>query len=534
MLSAIIADDEPYICQLIRLLIDWKSFGIELIGEANDGLDAFELINEKRPDIALVDIRMPSLDGLDIIRRCKENNITTRFIIVSGYAQFDYAQCALRYGVRDYLLKPVNKEDLSIALRRISNELQHFHQSQSEYEDVQSQLQSYQRSIRQRFLRDLLSNQHMILSNNTAQFNETYCFNFSSPNVLFASACITTHSAHFLQQDIIVTRLYHEINTYLSSFDTDFEIMIDKNQVVILYNMLNNTKPESNKIIATIYQLCSSIVSNYDYVHCWISYGNGDLKSLPSLSDSVLVSLYNRFFLSSHGIIDCSLQVRTIPCENLFKPSTAGNLRRTLESRNISNVSNMIRMIFHPLSQFVGYDNISGIIVPEVTEKIFDCLNSIFSETQFDCSEYLTAKVLLDNCSVADTFSDYLSRLITQIERVLTYYFQSREERDTRPIRKSKQFIEEHYAEPLTLEMVAKEVFLSPSYYSTIFKKQTNVTFSEYLTSLRLNKAKELLVQTDYSISKIAAMVGYPDSRYFSRQFTKAFGIKPIQYRKLG
>ena len=112
MLKIMIADDEDKICQLIYKLIDWSSMRMEVIGIAHNGIEALDLAKEYHPDIAITDIRMPGLDGLEFIEKAKEVDPNLEFIIISGYQQFEYAKKAIKYGVSDYLLKPIKKEEL--------------------------------------------------------------------------------------------------------------------------------------------------------------------------------------------------------------------------------------------------------------------------------------------------------------------------------------------------------------------------------------------------------------------------------------
>ncbi|MEG1575342.1 MAG: response regulator, partial [Clostridium sp.] len=118
MLKVIVADDEEKICQLIVKLVDWTSLGMEVAAIASNGIEAMEKIISLKPDIVITDIRMPGYDGLELIKRAKSEGINTEFIIISGYRHFEYAQNAIRYGVGDYLLKPIKKDELMDALKR--------------------------------------------------------------------------------------------------------------------------------------------------------------------------------------------------------------------------------------------------------------------------------------------------------------------------------------------------------------------------------------------------------------------------------
>ncbi|MFQ6840880.1 MAG: response regulator, partial [Agathobaculum sp.] len=123
MLKVVLADDENKVILLMRKLIDWEALGYEVVGTANDGLHALELVQTQQPHLLITDIRMPGCDGIELIRRAKEMQPRLHFIVISGYRQFEYAQSALKYGVEDYLLKPLKQEELSSILLRIKDKL---------------------------------------------------------------------------------------------------------------------------------------------------------------------------------------------------------------------------------------------------------------------------------------------------------------------------------------------------------------------------------------------------------------------------
>ena len=123
MLSVVLADDENKILLLLQKLIDWGSMGYEIVGTANDGLRALELVREKQPDLLITDVRMPGCSGIELIQRAKDLQPNLRFIVISGYRKFEYAQNALKYGVEDYLLKPIKQDDLTGILLRLKDKL---------------------------------------------------------------------------------------------------------------------------------------------------------------------------------------------------------------------------------------------------------------------------------------------------------------------------------------------------------------------------------------------------------------------------
>ena len=115
MLKILIVDDEPDICELIHKLIDWEELELTSLGSSQNGIDAMEIILRQKPDIVITDIQMPGMTGLEMIEKASQQKLQTKFIVISGYREFEYAQQAIRFGVEDYLLKPISKTDLNLA-----------------------------------------------------------------------------------------------------------------------------------------------------------------------------------------------------------------------------------------------------------------------------------------------------------------------------------------------------------------------------------------------------------------------------------
>ena len=134
MLKVVIADDEARVCSLIQMLIDWDALDMELAGTAANGLEALELMRAQRPDILITDIRMPGCHGLELIERAKQENPALGIVIISGYAHFEYAQSAIRFGVGDYLLKPINRQELMATLQKLAERCRQLSRSASEVE----------------------------------------------------------------------------------------------------------------------------------------------------------------------------------------------------------------------------------------------------------------------------------------------------------------------------------------------------------------------------------------------------------------
>ena len=157
-MKVLIADDEIKVCRLIQHLVDWDALEMDIVGFANDGKTAYESICEKKPDIVITDIRMPVYDGLELIRRAKEVNPEINFIVISGYSQFEYAQQAIKYGVKDYLLKPLKKRELENSLTEIKESHESLIKSTRIRNEMESIIEASREHIRENFLMKTLQN----------------------------------------------------------------------------------------------------------------------------------------------------------------------------------------------------------------------------------------------------------------------------------------------------------------------------------------------------------------------------------------
>ena len=135
--KVVIIDDEPIICNLIKRLGEWDRLNLEIVGSATDGLEGYRLIRELHPDIVLLDIRMPGLDGLELIEKCSEEKLTPRFIIISGYQEFEYAKKAIHFNISDYLVKPIDREELNMALKKSCLAIEEAQQKQTALQSLQ-------------------------------------------------------------------------------------------------------------------------------------------------------------------------------------------------------------------------------------------------------------------------------------------------------------------------------------------------------------------------------------------------------------
>ncbi len=407
-MKVLIADDEDRVCRLIYRLIKWDELDMEVAAIAHNGLEVLSMIEEHRPDIVITDIRMPGLDGLEMIRRAKELDGTLEFIIISGYRHFEYAQNAIRYGAGDYLLKPVKEAELYSVLERMRNQYQMRHNQITQEERYKALIQNNRDRLRTTFFTDVvLKHSAPERINSLEWINETYHYEFSEG--YFQIVILKVDSIAFNREenlDYIQKKIVDLAGKKLKALVFDKEYFLEESRCMILLNY----RPEKEMEI---------------------------YKAFKSLINELM--LQNDIF------------------ESLKVTAGLGSTEK---------------------------------------EAVFDFVSEV---------------------------------ILTSIGEAV----KRKQEEGKRPIREAKNYIRLHYKDALTLEKVSGVVDLNASYLSALFKKETGKTFLEYLTKVRMDKAKEMLKETNETISAICQEVGYSDTKYFVKCFQKYTGLKPNQYRKV-
>lgn len=533
MLKILIADDEQKICQLIEKLINWPELGMQVIATAENGLEALELIRTQHPDIVITDIRMPGCNGLELVRLGKENNPRMEFVIISGYRHFEYARSAIRYGVNDYILKPIKKEELTETLKKLGGKFRQETKQLSDEEQMKRILKTDEETLRQTFLSDL------VYGRNKERLDyppERICkeFHFSFCPGAFCTA-IMKIDGRTLDDRKSQQFMADKVRGTLKHLSGDCVHEYEMTEMGSFFYFLLNFEREQwgnvrhqMKALLDEMRIQGGILGDIS-----VTMALGTVcYSQKGLSESVKNArlwIEERLVAGTGKLLEGEFSRK----ENFSESSLFGEfnqkMTKALESLEVFPVRDAMTEL---KEEMIGRPKITGHEILQMTKEV--CNLYLFSMKNYririeeDFMESFLAGA--DNCASASELFDYL------IRRVTTSYEKAarlKRQDENRPVRIVKQYMAEHYREPLTLEQVSAIAELSPAYLSTIFKKDTGMTFLEYLSKIRMDTAKQLLKETNRTVADICGMVGYNDVRYFTKTFTKYSGLKPNEYRKL-
>ncbi len=527
MWKVVIADDEERICQLIKALVEWERVGLELVGTAKNGLEAIELVASLQPDILITDIRMPGCDGLALIGKVKESDPELEIVIISGYAHFRYAQTAIKYGVGEYLLKPIDKAELNATLEKMCRHIEDRHQTENRREaDWKSNDHDLKR-LRKQLITDLLEQETLVLTEEKLQQD----YHLKVQQGRYQTFCI---KLDYEQTEVNTSTLgivEEKINDILEANlkPVCHEIIWNMRESTIygIINYASGKRDDVRRILRDCMNQLEAQKSLFAPIHFSISLGCS-VKSAEGIRDSLMES---RTILKERIVEGTGHLLETMPISSaIHEENFLEKYRRSIaHAVEVLSIEHAAEAVDGMQQEVLRHKKICGYEVLELIESAGDLFaiqlelkdrQAISEKYHRDCEQ----------CSSIDTLFACLREFqVSFIKALIT----ERDNDALRPIRQSKQYIQNHYHEQITLEEVSSEVGLSAGYFSALFKKETGEGFAKYLINVRIEQAKILLRETNLSVSEICKSVGYNDLKHFASTFEKAAGVKPGTYRKL-
>lgn len=536
MIRVIIADDEVRVGQLIAKLIDWSSLDIKIIGQADNGISAYKMICAEKPEIVITDIRMPGLEGLDMIKKVREQKINTSFIIISGHKHFEYAQSAVKYGVEDYILKPINKEELTSILIKIRDRYDENNDKISAEKMIKQQLAISIDKLRKQYLLDLLTDKNQA-DEDIEKINKEYGYKFKKgcfQGVTFKIDKVNNESIDENHEKIVFDKIISIIKNCINAKFIEYEIIKIMGRIILIVNYKENESELFLKSIKCVFNESKEYIDIYNYFHLTLGIGTSE-ASLANLKKSVnksLESLKCRLIAGFDKILNISdYSYPQINLDEVINNDNANAFNNMVEVFDINGLKEWLEGIFKIVSKKA---KINPMVIYSISDFIVDMFfNTIRKINLENDNNNLLRKEIdkkVDNSTSINEIKETLFKFFKEYIETKAEY---KKNQVNKPIRIAKQYIAENYKELISLDDIANIVHLNPVYFSVIFKKEVGMNFSDYIINYRLQASKELLKDLKYSIYQIADIVGYKDAKYFSKLFNKIVGIKPSEYRKL-
>lgn len=521
MYKVFIVDDEPIIIEGLRQIIDWNDYELEIIGHATNGVTALSSLSAENVDILITDIKMPQMDGLSLISEVKKKNPRTKFIVLSGYNEFDFVKKGIVLGIENYLLKPINVEELKSTLRNTIEKIR-----SAIYMELNNNenFNILKNNILYRWITGSID--HIELKNRTDLLHINIECSFYAVCIIESANNIDS-SADFLE-NLPFSAIYNTI--YSLTSQKDFYVCFDNlnRSFILIYG--SDTQDSAVEYLNS--KLCQiiqdlSAINNFDAYITVGEFQKGFANVYKSYVQAEKMQEYRLLNTTNSKIYFYSKDYNSEEKVN-FKIDYK-LFSKLLFSKNREEIFIFIDLVFNSLQNcpnltpsYIHNCCIEMIIHINRTVQNFEYTNYL---KENDYKEMFTSLINLR------TF-DQLKNLIHEIADNAVNCLISDNDHLSPIIRHVMNHISENYADELSLKTLGYKLNINPVYLGQLFQKEIGRPFNEYINQFRMEKAKQLLLNTNLTATEISKKVGVNDSNYFFRLFKKNMGVSPSDLRR--
>jgi len=532
VLKIIFIDDESLTVKMLKKLLDWKSLDIEVAGDASNGLDALSLVERVNPDIILVDIKMPVMDGLKFMEELKNRKIRAAVIVLSAYSEFTYAQKAISYGARDYLLKPIDENKLLEIIFKIKSEIVEESRRLLEYELSRKKAAEVVKIEYSRTLTDVINSK--MLDETAQEKLRNIGKNLLLDNYTVIVIRVEEEAAvlnNLVPKGISMDAVSIVESVLLNHNKNGVVFKKGAGEIICIINAVNEFLEKADEeALKRLYTDVIVQINIYKKNNIYIGISNAttDILNLKKAYDQAFKAAENSFYEGINKVFSFN--------ETNFKTLNytvmVADIEKKLIERFEMGLSDKIEELLDALKVRFFQNRLSPRNVYAICyELLLSVKKSVFTSlTQSDFKAAimdLNLDVLESNLTL-DTLIDCVKRTIFE---ALDCIQSSRNNPGKNCIKKVKEYLKLNYSSQVTLEEVAEKVSVSKNYLCKIFKLEEGKSVWNYLTEIRIEKAKELLKNSDMKSYEIASLIGYDSMYYFSNTFKKYVGLSPMEYR---
>lgn len=520
MYRIILVDDEAEVRQGISKKIDFNELGFQLVGEAENGVDALELIDKENPDVAIIDIKMPYMDGIELSREIYQKYPAIKVIILSGFDEFEFAQKAIRYHVMDYVLKPITSENIVTLLKKTKLTLDELKDKRQNFMRLEKHYNDSLPIIRDRYLNALIrGDQNVIdikdkLSRLKIEVNSDF----------YLTAIVKPDKTDELRGNTYDIYAFGILETC-----TD---LLENEPVILFQNHFGSTVIIfTEKEVEWLHALeeIRAVIEKQHNQTVTIGVGNAvnDFEAIKLSYQEANQALNYKLIEGQNRILwinDLEPERKTTVCFDDYSEAFS----QVIRSGQVEEIPTAVTNIMNSLQ-------VTSLSLEDIELFVVEMLVFLLrlSRTYELTLEWFKGNKDIHNILSQHESFESLSQLIVDLSlQVSQGIMNTRKNSIKLLIESTVLHIEEHYHKNISLESVADHHHISSEYLSRQFKKEMNETFIHYLTRLRLTHAKRLIEDTNLKNFEIAEKVGYPEPNYFSYVYKKFYGISPSKYRK--
>ncbi|MFZ5988775.1 MAG: response regulator, partial [Bacillota bacterium] len=485
MLKVLLVDDEPFVLEGLKIMIDWEKYGFSICGEAANGEDALEIIKTCNPHLVITDIRMPVMDGFKLIESVYEaSNVKPKFIILSGYDDFTYVKNAMRYGISDYILKPLDEEELDKVVEKVAKQIvEQRHKDESKIKQLRFIADdAIYRIIKGEAKESVINRVNFILKLKNDEEIGMMLMEIDN----FDGWRSDSDKIELSKIRDIIRKIVRE------TMNNRFELKIFEDELgrfcIVVYKRFRFY----NEIEEYVRKLKSNIEDSLNCsVSIAISEGMQGIKSLDKLYKQVDLAMCYKFF-KGHGSIIFYKSIRNTALNYDFCGEDVDTLLNEIKKNNAIGIRNRIKNVFHFFSK--------NMTAPEVIEIYMESLELEVIRYVLGMNgniDSLSQRIMEFNKRIKKTAIDNLRNDFTEFCMFLARYTDTASKSNTKDIiSKMKYYVKDYYNRDISLKTIAKQLYVNPVYLGRLFRKSTGMQFNEYLHTIRIEEAKKLLRRT--------------------------------------
>lgn len=527
-MNVIIADDEKWVRAAIVKTIPFEKLGLTLICEASNGLEALELCKTHKPHILITDIKMPGLTGLDLIKELYDILPEIKIIILSGYSDFEYAKAAMTYGITNYILKPVDENEISQVLLKVKESIINERRQYEENSLIKKQYAKTMSVLLEKFLNQLISPNCL-----TLDFikNELKKFGLIFDNMFFTTVVFKSDKS--VRGNESTTKKYKTLITRIMKRYLGAVTFTNLSRDTELISVINHPQNISHNSMVRAFNLCIAVYNKHfgGHLSLGVSMAAQQITRLSDMYNQSIEALQLKFWEDSGNIF-------------YYRPNSfSDTLNINLSEEVLDDIAVNIKIsecnpALSYLDSICSQLKTHSPLKPELVKDFFwtfiqSLTNRLNVQLSFIEQELSKGSIHpYERIKGSVSLNELLLCIKDILERICLHYNRNNPSEDMSVVEMARKFIENNFDKNLSLEQVSKYVHLNPTYFSELFKKNTGMSFVDYKTFLRIENAKKLLTTTTLNVEKISGSLGYTDPKYFSKLFKKITGKTPQDYKK--
>ncbi|WP_167959102.1 response regulator [Anaerosporobacter faecicola] len=528
MYRIMIADDEGIVIDSLKFIIE-KEFGQSCrIESAKTGRSVIERADQFRPEIAIMDIQMPGINGIEAMREIKKFNPNILFIVISAYDKFDYAKEAINLGVMDYLNKPIERNKIVSVLKKAMGIIDEEREKRSNELLVKEKLETVVPIIENGFLYTMMFQEYFEedILNYRQLLGIELEYGFMAVLVC-GERQEGNHMTNAVGTSVRIQNSYRDIRETVREYFPEMLVGSVMANKIAMYHPTVKEHFEYNERIEIIEKSRELVRKLKKRMNVIFRIGIGSIRHLHD----TLVS-YNEALTALIDTTNAVAHVDDLPIKCLYADNYPVDVEKRIfeqvEKGDLNGTITSANQFFDWMEEnFASHKTDIQLKVLELVlwAERLAYLSGGMTYHFLSRKEYLPTLQKLDSLDTLRTW--FVDKLTEACRRIVVKL----EEQSVGVVSQAKHYINTHYTKDISLDDVSREVDISPYYFSKIFKEETGENFIEYVTNVRIEKAKELLIGTDYSMKEICCRIGYADPNYFSRAFKKNVGVTPTEYK---